>query len=58
MMETYCVKAQLRDGLDILDLGCGEIHTIRQYSAFSSSDFRLGLTVIISSTGKDPSIRI
>ncbi|KAI0085058.1 S-adenosyl-L-methionine-dependent methyltransferase [Irpex rosettiformis] len=23
MMESYCVKAQLRDGLDILDLGCG-----------------------------------
>ncbi|KAF8160723.1 S-adenosyl-L-methionine-dependent methyltransferase [Crassisporium funariophilum] len=23
MLESYCVKAQLRDGLDILDLGCG-----------------------------------
>lgn len=23
MMESYCEKAQLRDGLDVLDLGCG-----------------------------------
>ncbi|KAL0956767.1 hypothetical protein HGRIS_002887 [Hohenbuehelia grisea] len=23
MLESYCEKAQLRDGLDILDLGCG-----------------------------------
>ncbi|KDR75126.1 hypothetical protein GALMADRAFT_1332334 [Galerina marginata CBS 339.88] len=23
MLENYCAKAQLRDGLDILDLGCG-----------------------------------
>ncbi|KAI0684193.1 S-adenosyl-L-methionine-dependent methyltransferase [Cytidiella melzeri] len=23
MMESYCVKAQLKDGIDILDLGCG-----------------------------------
>lgn len=23
MLESYCNKAQLKDGLDILDLGCG-----------------------------------
>ena len=23
MLESYCEKAQMRDGLDILDLGCG-----------------------------------
>jgi cyclopropane fatty-acyl-phospholipid synthase-like methyltransferase len=23
MLESYCEKAQLRDGLDVLDLGCG-----------------------------------
>ncbi len=23
MFEDYCTKAQLSDGLDILDLGCG-----------------------------------
>ena len=23
MLELYCERAQLRDGLDILDLGCG-----------------------------------
>ncbi|KAF8197879.1 S-adenosyl-L-methionine-dependent methyltransferase [Pholiota molesta] len=23
MLESYCIKAQLRDGLDFLDLGCG-----------------------------------
>jgi cyclopropane fatty-acyl-phospholipid synthase-like methyltransferase len=23
MLESYCVKAKLSDGLDILDLGCG-----------------------------------
>lgn len=23
MMESYCCKAKLRDGMDILDLGCG-----------------------------------
>ncbi len=23
MLESYCEKAQLKDGLDILDLGCG-----------------------------------
>ena len=23
MMESYCTKAMLGDGLDILDLGCG-----------------------------------
>lgn len=23
MMESYCRKAKLRDGMDILDLGCG-----------------------------------
>jgi hypothetical protein len=25
MLESYCEKAQLRDGLDILDLGCGTL---------------------------------
>lgn len=25
MLESYCIKAQLRDGLDILDLGCGAL---------------------------------
>lgn len=29
MLESYCTKAQLRDGLDILDLGCG------MYSVFT-----------------------
>ena len=24
MLERYCVKAKMRDGLDVLDLGCGE----------------------------------
>lgn len=24
MMERYCIKAKMRDGLDVLDLGCGE----------------------------------
>jgi hypothetical protein len=23
MLESYCYKARLMDGLDILDLGCG-----------------------------------
>lgn len=23
MLESYCEKARLRDGIDILDLGCG-----------------------------------
>lgn len=23
MLESYCGKAQLRDGMEILDLGCG-----------------------------------
>lgn len=23
MLESYCEKAQLRDGIEILDLGCG-----------------------------------
>ncbi len=23
MLESYCVKAQLKDGQDVLDLGCG-----------------------------------
>lgn len=23
MLESYCVKAKLQDGMDILDLGCG-----------------------------------
>ena len=23
MLESYCEKAQLKDGLEILDLGCG-----------------------------------
>jgi cyclopropane fatty-acyl-phospholipid synthase-like methyltransferase len=23
MLESYCEKAQLKDGMDILDLGCG-----------------------------------
>jgi cyclopropane fatty-acyl-phospholipid synthase-like methyltransferase len=23
MLESYCEKAQVKDGLDILDLGCG-----------------------------------
>ena len=25
MFEDYCKKAKLKDGLDILDLGCGEL---------------------------------
>ena len=25
MLESYCTKARLKDGLDILDLGCGTI---------------------------------
>lgn len=29
MLESYCGKAMLKDGLEILDLGCGESqHTI------------------------------
>lgn len=28
MLESYCDKAQLRDGLDILDLGCGTSRTL------------------------------
>lgn len=28
MLESYCEKAQLRDGLDILDLGCGTSCTL------------------------------
>lgn len=23
MLESYCVKAKLEDGMDVLDLGCG-----------------------------------
>ena len=23
MLESYCVKARLEDGMDVLDLGCG-----------------------------------
>ena len=23
MLENYCVKAQMKDGQDVLDLGCG-----------------------------------
>ena len=23
MLDSYCVKAQLKDGMDVLDLGCG-----------------------------------
>lgn len=23
MLEDYCVKAKLQDGMDVLDLGCG-----------------------------------
>jgi len=27
MLESYCEKAQLKDGLDILDLGCGILNS-------------------------------
>ena len=23
MLDSYCMKAQLKDGIDVLDLGCG-----------------------------------
>jgi len=33
MLESYCEKAKLRDGQDVLDLGCGEfIHLARYLS--------------------------
>ena len=34
MLESYCEKAQLKDGIDILDLGCGKP---RSYAARASS---------------------
>ena len=34
MLESYCEKAQLKDGIDILDLGCGKP---RSYAAPASS---------------------
>lgn len=30
MLESYCWKAQLRDGMEILDLGCGMTTFISQ----------------------------
>lgn len=30
MLEDYCRKAQLQDGMDILDLGCGECLPVRR----------------------------
>lgn len=27
MLESYCEKAQVKDGMDILDLGCGRSHS-------------------------------
>ena len=31
MLESYCAKAHLKDGLDILDLGCGESIFTRRF---------------------------
>ena len=33
MLESYCEKAQLKDGIDILDLGCGMIHRMLHWLA-------------------------
>lgn len=41
MLESYCEKAQLRDGMDVLDLGCGTSH-IRRCCLIYSSLNRLG----------------
>lgn len=31
MLESYCTKAKLADGQQILDLGCGTLARCRQY---------------------------
>jgi len=38
MLESYCEKAQLVDGQDVLDLGCGALHATCPASVLVSND--------------------
>ena len=48
MMESYCEKAQLRDGLDILDLGCGAFLVSCSAIFLFNNPSRLGKSIALS----------
>lgn len=41
MLESYCEKAQIKDGMDILDLGCG-IYPSAHSHGYADTVRRLG----------------
>ncbi len=52
MLESYCEKAQLKDGMDILDLGCGESVIALSTNIVSSCELhRLGESLLVSREG-------
>ena len=63
MLESYCKKAQLVDGLDVLDLGCGALvplsslpHGVPLKRILGCA--RMGKLVSLLSSGTDPTIWI
>ena len=49
MLESYCKKAKLKDGLDILDLGCG-MHFFKVFWGILKIS-RMGELVVILGPG-------
>jgi hypothetical protein len=52
MLESYCNKAQLKDGLDILDLGCDMYLLSHLFPDLSNNNPRLGELVALFGPGK------
>ncbi len=55
MLESYCEKAQLRDGMDVLDLGCGTSRIQRCHSSMCSKEdnTRLGQSQHLPRAGNE-----
>lgn len=51
MLESYCEKARLRDGQEVLDLGCG-VYITQSLRTTALIYFRMGKSVAIFSPGK------
>jgi hypothetical protein len=55
MMESYCQKARLEDGMDILDLGCGACISLSVTASDSRDSYdhtsRLGVTIPLFGAG-------
>lgn len=52
ILESYCTKAQLSDGMDVLDLGCGELFILLVCAYIHGLPLnRMGKLIIVSGAG-------